>query len=258
MNEQDEPKANSKDKPLYKDPVKMVPLIGAAIAAILGGIALYGQIFPPSPPSTSSVEYVLDASAGMKGKLGTQDRLESVKEHILVQVAGFPDVPAALRLSGVGECDSGYQPPSVGFGEDNHDDFATAMTGLRPSGASDLATALTYTANDLVQRSEQASNVLTTVYVFVGSADTCTANAAGAIHDALIMLRTEENVNVDFKFVGVNPSEEAWRLLQEVSKEAEDLGFSSSLTNAKKPSDLLGSPSYCDTPALEEDPGDCR
>jgi hypothetical protein len=81
MNEQDEPEANSKGKPLYQDPVKLVPLIGAAIAAILGAIALYNQIFPPSLPSNSSVEYVLDTSAGMKGKFGEQDKFESVTDQ---------------------------------------------------------------------------------------------------------------------------------------------------------------------------------
>jgi hypothetical protein len=59
----------------------LVPLIGAAIAAILGAIALYNQIFPPSLSSNSSVEYVLDTSAGMKGKFGEQDKFESVTDQ---------------------------------------------------------------------------------------------------------------------------------------------------------------------------------
>ncbi|HYJ70339.1 MAG TPA: VWA domain-containing protein [Nocardioidaceae bacterium] len=258
MNEQDEPKANPKDKPLYKDPVKMVPLIGATIAAILGGIALYGQIFPPSPPSNSSVEYVLDTSADMKGKLGEQNKFESVKDHILRQVDGFPNVPAALRLAGGGSCEFGYQPPSVEFEEDNHDDFETTLTGLRPSGASDLVSALTHAANDLVQRGEQASNELTTVYVFYGSADECTSNPEDRIRAALSALRAQENVEVDFKLIGVNPPEEARRLLTEVDKVAGDLGFSSSVTFAKEPSDLIGSPPYCDLPAQEDHPRDCQ
>ncbi|MGH9197710.1 MAG: vWA domain-containing protein [Acidimicrobiia bacterium] len=257
MNEQDEPKANSKDKPLYQDPVKLVPLIGAAIAAILGGIALYSQIFPPSPPSTSSVEYVLDTSQGMEGKLGEEDKLESVKEHILTQVAGFPDVPAALRLAG-GGCGLQYQPPSVGFEEDNYDDFETALSGLRPSGESDLANALEHAANDLVERSEQEGNELTTVYVFVGSEDDCSSNPAEAIRGALSALRAQENVAVDFKFVGVNASKETQNLLDEAEKVARDLGFLSSVTYATEPSDLNALPPYCDTPAEEEDPGDCR
>jgi hypothetical protein len=249
MNEQDK----HKDKPLYKDPVKMVPLIGATIAAILGGIALYNHF---SPPSNSSFEYVLDTSQGMKGKLGKMNKLQSVTGHILAQVAAIPDVPAALRLAGGGGCRVNYEPPSVGFEEDNYDDFETTLAGLRPSGKSNLANALKHAANDLVQRSKQESNEVTTVYVFLGSTDyTCTPNAAEAIHTALITLRAEENVLVDFKFVGVKPSKKTQRLLDEVHKDAEDLGFSSDVTVAKKPSDLDKLP--CDTPAEEEYSGDC-
>jgi hypothetical protein len=243
---------SEQDKPLYKDPVKMVPLIGATIAAILGGIALYNHFFPPS---NLSFEYVLDTSQGMKGKLGKKNKLQSVKDHILAQVAAIPDVPAALRLAGGGGCRVNYQPPAVGFEEDNYDDFQTTLTGLRADGESNVANALKHAANDLVQRSKQESNEVTTVYVIFGSADTCTPNPAEAIHTALSTLRAEENVEVDFKFVGVRPSKKTRRLLNSVHKDAEDLGFSSRVTIAKKPSDLDKLP--CDTPAEEEYPGDC-
>lgn len=252
MNEQD----RQKDKPLYKDPVKMVPLIGATIAAILGGIALYNYFFPPSPPSNTSVEYVLDRSEGMKGMLGKTNKLQSVKEHIEAQVAALPGIPAALRLVG-GRCDPHYQPPSVKFDEDNLDDFHSVLTELRPSGESNLAIALKHAANDLVERSKQESNEVTTLYVFIGSVDTCSGNAAEEIRAALNQLRLEENVTVSLKFVGVKPSMKVQRLLTDVDKDAKDLGLTSYVEYAEKPSDLEKLLDPCDTPAEVEYSEDC-
>jgi len=249
MTEQGEPK----DKPLYMDPVKLVPLIGAIIAAILGGIALYDHF---SPPATSSVEYVLDTSRGMKGNLGKKHKLKSVKDHILAQVAGIPGDPAALRLAGASGCGGHYKSPSVEFGEDNYDDFESVLKTVRPSGKSNIANAIEQAANDILLRSREASSETANVYVFLGSVDdTCTRNPKASIRAALSHLRAED-VLVDFNFVGVKPSKTTRKLLKAMAEDADELGFTSSVIYANRPNDLEKL-RPCDVPAEDEYSGDC-
>lgn len=244
MNEQ----KKRRSKPLYKDPLKAVPLIGALIAAILGGMELYKYLFPSS--HTSSI-YVLDISQGMNGKLGKEDKFQRVKEHVLAKVAAFPDVPAALRLAGGDDCRVSYEGPSVGFGKDNYDEFQAALDEVRPAGKTNIANALKHAANDIVQRSERASIKVTTVYVIIGSTQrSCTPNASEAIRTALSNLRAGENVEVDFKFVGVKPSKMTKKLLYRARKDAKNLGFVSVVEFAYKSRDL--EELHCDTPAEKE------
>jgi hypothetical protein len=182
--------------PWYKDPPKLIPVIvGCTVIATFAG-ALIAKILPDPP--NNRVEYVVDVSRAMKGRIGKKAKLPAVAAEIIERTEGRPDVATALRLAG-GDCSHASRPPDVKFGTDNADAIRETLLDVKPAGKSNFANAVTLAAGDL-----RKGEGLTTILIIVGGQDTCSGPRSNEIiRDALEDLRDKPDVKVNFKFVGV-------------------------------------------------------
>jgi hypothetical protein len=221
------------EKPWYKDPPKLIPVlvgltvIGGFVAAEIGKIG-------PGPPS-GRVEYVVDTSAAMKGKIGEKAKLPAVATEIVDHADGRPKIATALRLTGGQGCSAAYRPPDVGFSTKNGDALRQALDGATAAGRSNFANAVTAAASDV----RSGDSGVTTILIFVGGEDTCSrARSASIIRQALQDLRHTPDVNVNFKFVGVKVPPRVRKVLEAAKKEARHLDFVADTDYANKPSEL--------------------
>jgi hypothetical protein len=214
-----------------------VPLIVGILAIITGTTALVRSC--ASPPPSVSVEYVLDISRSMAGKIGHKQKLQSVAAEIVNNAKDSPDIATALRLSGGGTCSTGYDPPAVPFAEHNGDKVQQALRNLRPAGKSDFARAMAHAVNDLVGREREVQGQAKTVFIFVGGPDTCSGGRSLEIIDeALRDLRAEKEIAVTLKFVGVEAPARVKTLLRSAANEARRLKFESDVVIADRPDQL--------------------
>jgi hypothetical protein len=220
----------------YRDPPVVISMIVGVLAIIAGLGALARGC--AEPPPALSVVYIVDRSAGMDGSIGGKNKLAAVKAEILGQVRDRPNVATALRLTGGGDCSSGYEPPTV-YHEDNAEAFASALAGVRAQGPSDFAKGLARAVNDMLGDDAAAQSTSRTIFVAVGGVDTCARDQAIPIIDgALRDLRARRQVDMTFKFVGVKPPRAVKRLLERVRGRVDALGFTAETVIADTPQEL--------------------
>jgi hypothetical protein len=225
------------DRPWYRDPPKLVPVIVGVIAIFTGAAAIVRSL-KPSPPDVT-VEYVLDVSHGMIGRIGHKDKLRAVEAEIVEHARDRPNSATALRLAGGQGCSTSYRPPTVPFGEDNGDRIEEAFQHVSAGGRSDFARAMAQAANDLQGHGREVQGKSKTVFLFVGGRDTCSGHrATGLVQQALEDLRGKLNVEVTFKFVGVKPRRGVRHFLRAVSRKARQLDFGADVVIARRPGDL--------------------
>lgn len=224
--------ADGPEKPWYKDPPKLIPVIvGCTVIATFAGALI--KSIGPDPPK-GRVEYIVDVSAAMQGRIGKKDKLPAVAAEVVQNARSRPDVETSLRLAGGHGCTTGYVKPAVGFSRDNGDTIEQALREERPTGRSDFATAVQYAASDV-----DSGTGVNTILIFVGGRDTCTrARSTAVIRQALRTLRATPNVDVDFKFVGVKVSRRVRRVLRAAKRQAERLKFGADVIIATKPQQL--------------------
>jgi hypothetical protein len=224
------------------------------LLGIIGIIAGTGALIRgcAEPPPDLSIVYIVDRSARMDGSIGDKPKLAAVKGEILEQVRDRPDVATALRLTGGGSCTEGYTPPTVDYAEDNGDEFARALDGVRARGRSDFAHGLAHAVNDMIGENAAAKSESRTIFVAVGGVDTCAGDRTlPVIEDALRDLRAKEHVDMTFKFVGVKPSREVRRMLRRVRGRVDDLGFVAQTVIADTPEELADA--LPDVPSPDDD-----
>src|SRR5215207_4425508 len=124
MNARDDDGTDDVRRPWYRDPPALVGVIVGILAIITGTAALVRGC--GSPPPNVSVEYVLDVSRSMAGKIGERQKLRAVADEIVGHAKDRPNSATALRLSGGQTCTTGYKPPTVPFAEDNGDSIQEA------------------------------------------------------------------------------------------------------------------------------------
>ena len=237
------------EKPWYRDPPKLIPvLVGLTVLVPFAG-AVISRLGPDEPEGR--VEYVVDRSAAMQGRIGQKPKLPAVAAEIVEHAEARPNIATALRLSGGQACSAKYTDPDVGFATDNGDALRDALQGVDASGPSNFANAVTHAAGDI-----RGGSGLTTILIFVGGDDTCSkARSMAIIRRALLDLRDTPDVNVNFKFVGVKVPPRVRRLLERAKKQARQLEFVADTDYANKPSELpdaIATP----TPTATPSPGD--
>jgi hypothetical protein len=212
------------DGPWYKDPPKLVAVIGGLVAATIGVTQLVDKFRSEEPLPTQSAEYVLDVSRGMAGMIGNKPKLGAVEAKILSHVKDTPNLATALRLAGP-SCSSGYQEPDVQFAENNGNSFDDALRRVQPGGKGDFARSVRHAVNDLIGPKRAASGKSKTLYIFVGGPDTCSSRPDEVIKEALHDLRPNKNVEVTLEFFGIKVPANVRRTLRSARKEAKSLGY---------------------------------
>jgi hypothetical protein len=235
-----------KETPWYRDPPKLIPVLVGVTVIITFLVAMIPKLIPDPPKDR--VEYIVDVSAAMRGKIGKKDKLPAVAAEVLEHVNSRPDTATALRLAGGHGCGSAYEPPVVGFSRDNGDEIADVLGDVSPGGRSNFAHAVTHAADDIDTGGE-----LTTMLIFVGGDDSCSQERSAAIiRQALRDLRNTPNVDVNFKFVGVKVPPRMRRVLNAARREARRLDFGAEVIYAQRPQQLatvvMPSQSPADTP----------
>src|SRR5215217_4686010 len=189
------------DKPFYRDPVKVLGLLSVIVATIIGSFQIYDRCCA-SKPAEVSVQYVLDVSGGMRGKLKGVAKIDAARKAILRSVERTPDIAYGLRLAEPG-CSSHYVPASVKFGEHNADAFDRTLASVSASGASNFAQSVEFAVNDLTRQQSEGGTERGFLILVVGGPDRCTPRPAKAIGDALDLLQKDKTVKVTFRFIGV-------------------------------------------------------
>jgi hypothetical protein len=218
------------DRPFYRDPIKVVTLLSVGVATIAGIAGLYEKFLRKDPPA-SVVQYVVDVSHGMAGKVGHERKLAAVQDEILSRVEGEPDSAYSLRFAGPG-CTRAYDGPRIGFDKDNADDFSSALEDLRPSGQSNFARSVRFAVADLNEQLDKGSKNVSMFFI-VGGRDRCTKRPAAVIDQALGNLRGgREGTDINFKFVGVKVPEDMRRLLRHTRNKARRIGLHAQIAYA--------------------------
>lgn len=209
-------------QPWYGDPIKVVTLIGLLVALPLTANQVYQQVFAPPPPAVS-IEYVLDVSRGMAGRIGNKNKLAAAKDEITSAVGGSPEIAHALRLAGGPTCSETYQDPRVDFAQRNSEAIEGALASVTTQGPTDFARSVRYAVNDIVRRQSQVDTKRVAIYFLIGGHDQCTKRPLSVISDELKRLDKEKTIDVSFKFVGVKTRGRTSRLLRRVKIEANKL-----------------------------------
>lgn len=218
------------------DILKWLTIVSLTIGIVGGAWKLYDEYLKPDPPSVR-VQYVVDVSAGMDGKVGKIEKLAAVKDEVVSAVKGTPDVAYSLRIAGPG-CSEDYTAPRVDFGEDNADEFEEALAPVRAGGISDFARGVRYAVNDLVEQQEKEGAESVSLYFLLGGQDGCTKRPGEVITRALRFLEAEKTSDVTFKFVGVKAPEGLRTLLRRTRKQAKLLGFGATVDYANTPEEI--------------------
>ena len=228
----DHDNVEEKQTPWYRDPPTLIPVLVGVTVIVTFLVAMVPKLIPDPPKDR--VEYVVDVSASMRGKIGKKDKLPAVAAEVLEHVNGRPDTATALRLAGGHGCGSAYEDPVVDFSRDTGDEIEDALTDVAPGGRSNFAHAVTHAAHDVNTGGE-----LTTMLIFVGGEDSCTqGRSAAIIRQALRDLKNTPNVEVNFKFVGVKVPRSMRRVLNAARKEARRLNFGAEVVYAQRPQQL--------------------
>jgi hypothetical protein len=154
-------------------------------------------------PSMGSVEVVLDASAGMRGRLGDAEAMAVAKEFVRVLRAelagsGAPP-PLGLRVYGAAspraQRDCRDTRLAVRHGEPQAD-FGAALSSLQPMGVSPLAFALESALADSAR----------TYVLITGGSDTCGGDAC-AVWRGAVTPGTNRTARIHVVAVGVQPQD---------------------------------------------------
>jgi hypothetical protein len=241
--------APSPATPWWKDPPKLIPVLVGVLAIVISGSQVK-KLLDRGPPKVS-IEYILDVSSAMRGKIGHKHKLKAVVAEIVEHAKNRPNSATALRLSGGADCSTGYAPPTVGFKENNGDRIEARLRRVTAGGKSDFANALTQASSDLQSQERAAKAKSKTLFLFVGGGDTCTGRRSERkIRQALRDLKAQTNIEINFQFVGVKASRKLKRLLRAAKRQANRLHFDADVVLANKPEDL---PSTVATPSPAED-----
>jgi hypothetical protein len=224
-----------KERPWFLDPRAIIAFLGALVALILGLTQLLKQL--DDPPAQVSVEYIVDVSRGMKGRIGPEEKLPAAAAEVVSHVQDQPSLSTALRLSGPA-CTQGYKEPDVSFAEDNSDAFSDAFEGLQPRGGSDFVSAVEHAVDDFSGRSDAAQSKTKSLFIFVGGRDTCTDQPRAEIGRALRTLAASEQVQLNLKFIGVSIPPELRGLLRSVGRLTRRLDYTSEVVVADTPEQL--------------------
>jgi hypothetical protein len=231
-----------KETPWYRDPVIMIPLIGALIGAIVGAFQIYEKCCADKPAPVS-VQYVVDTSRGMAGSISGRPKLEVVKATLLRRVEDEEEVAHGLTLAPPCAVDSKPQRVEVDTG--NLDDFKEALTGVSPKGRANLGRSILLAANDLLKQ-EQEGTERSVLILLVGGRDVCGGGAA-ALGDALDLLQ-ENSVKLRFRFVGVKAPKNVKEYLKRLRTRAKNAGFQAQATFATSGADLRAAAEAPPTP----------
>jgi|SRR5215217_1070164 len=221
-----------KDTPWYRDPVIVIPLVGALIGAIVGSFQIYDKCCADKPAPVS-VQYVVDTSRGMAGTISGRPKLEVVKAVLLRHVEDEEKVAHGLTLAP--PCAVGANPQRIDTDTGNADDFKAALEGVAPKGRADLARSIGIAANDLLEQ-EQEGTQRSVLILLVGGRDPC-GGAVAALEDALDLL-TENSVKLRFRFVGVKAPKSVQEYLKRLRTRAKRAGFKAQVTLATSTADL--------------------
>lgn len=222
--------SNPGARPSRWDIVKWLTIVSLAVGIVAALWKLYDEYLKPDPPAVR-VQYIVDVSARMGGRIGDVEKLAAVKDEILSAVSGTPDIAYSLRVAGP-NCSSGYTSPRVDFGEGNVDEFEEALAPLRAGGTSDFARAVRYAVNDLVEQQSDEGTKSVSLYFLIGGQDGCTKRPGDVIDRSLRFLEEEKTTDVTFKFVGVKAPDDLRRLLKRTRKRAKLLGFGATVNYA--------------------------
>jgi hypothetical protein len=214
---------NQQHTPFYRDPIKVLTAVSIIIGTVIGGKQIYDELIKDSPPPIA-VEYVIDASHAMSGRIEKQPKLTLVRDNVVAIVRREADTAFALRFSG-GACDSvDYAKPDVKFGKNNGDRFNAALSQRTPSGRTNFAQTVDLAVADL--NKQLAAGTKDVFFFFViGGNEECATSPADAIVGSLRRLQTPHGVDVDFKFVGVKAPAGVKRTLTAVKKRLKSRGF---------------------------------
>jgi hypothetical protein len=229
-------KKEKPEQPWYRDPIKVLTLLTLVVGLPIAVKELYEEVIKKDPPAVS-VQYVLDVSNGMTGKIGKKEKLAAAKDEIVSAVGGTPDIAYALRLAGPG-CSESYQQPRVNFGLDNADEFERALEPVTAGGTSDFARSVRYAVNDLVAQQSQEGSKSASLFFLIGGRDRCTTRPAKVIADSLRFLEREKTIDVNFKFIGVKVPKDMKKLLGATRKRATKLGFGATVEFANTVAEL--------------------
>lgn len=228
--------AQSSEQPWHRDPIKVITLVTLLLGLPIAAKALYDNFLKPEPAAIS-VQYVLDASGGMGGKIGGEQKLAAAGDAVVSEVRGTPKFAHSLRLAGPG-CSTGYEKPRVDFGQDNGDEFETALASVEPRGTSDLARSVRYAVSDIVERQSDKDTRSASLFLVLGTPDQCVRDPVKVIGDSLRFLDRQKTIDVNFRLIGVKPSEELRRQLGLISRQARRLGFGSRVDLADTAAEL--------------------
>jgi hypothetical protein len=219
--------------PFYRDPLKVVGLLGGIISVVIGGTQIYERIIKPDPPSVS-VQYVLDVSQGMRGAIDGRSKFAAARAEILEDVRRHENVSHGLRLAGPG-CSTEPRPLAVGYGEDNAEDFEERLRSLSPAGRSDFVNSVRDAIDDLIDQREVET---ATMFVYVGGSDGCSERAGEKLANSLRHLKERRSVDITFKFIGVRVPKDMLALLRRTKRNAQRLGFTARVRKANTPQEL--------------------
>jgi hypothetical protein len=228
--------SNSDARSFRWDIVKWLTIVSLAVGIVAALWKLYDEYLKPGAPAVN-VQYVVDVSTSMDGRIGKIEKLAAVKDEILSAVSGTPDIAYSLRVAGP-NCSSGYTSPRVDFGEGNADDFEEALAPLRAGGTSDFARAVRYAVNDLVKQRGREGTESVSLYFLIGGQDGCTKRPGEVIDRALRFLEEEKTSDVTFKFIGVQAPDDLRRLLRRTRKRAKLLGFGATVRYANTAAEI--------------------
>jgi hypothetical protein len=223
----------SSGAPFYRDPLKVVGLIGGIISVVIGGTQIYERMIKPDPASVS-VQYVLDVSKGMRGAIGGRSKFAAARAEILDDVRRHENVSHGLRLAGPG-CSDEPRPLAVGYGQDNAEEFEEHLGPLSPGGKSDFVNSVRDAIDDLVGQTEVTT---ATMFVYVGDSDRCTERAGEKLANSLRNLNERRSVDITFKFIGVRVPKDMLALLRRTKRNAQELGFTARVRKADTPQEL--------------------
>lgn len=226
---------NKPQRPWYLDATKVVPLVVLLLGVPITGSQVW-QLFQPDPPSVR-VQYVIDVSSGMQGKIGQRRKLAAAKEEVISVVEGSPTYSHSLRLIGP-ECDKRYHSPEVPFAQDNADSFERALKRLPAAGKTNFANTVRHAVNDLSRAQGEEGTRIASVYFLVGGVEACTSSADKVIVDSLVTLDPKKTGDLNFKFIGVRAPPEMEKLLKRVKRQAKKRGVVVRLTFARTVDDL--------------------
>lgn len=224
------------DKAWYRDPVKVLTVLTLLVGLPVRVQQLYVNVIKKDAAAVS-VQYVLDVSHAMAGRIGDKEKLAAAKDEVVSAVGGTPDIAYSLRLAGPG-CSASYEKPSVNFGLDNADDFESALASVTARGASDFARSVRYAVNDLVDQQSKKVSKSASLFFLVGGRDRCTIRPATVICNSLRFLDPRKTIDVNFKFIGVRVRMGVRKVLRRVTRCAREFEFLATTVFANTPAEL--------------------